>query len=97
MNSEGISVTQLVDVTGQGVFQFRVEVATPSSDFKDIPFSHEYMLFGVDGDGRKLYASAWLDLESVLKEVERISTELKSRGKTVLVSSRVRSRVVDTL
>jgi hypothetical protein len=94
MDTHRISIAQLVDVTGQGVFRFRVEVAT-SCGLDGVPRNLSYSLDGLDEVGRELYVSAWLDLGVVLKEVERISEGLKACGKFFVVSSVVEARVVD--
>jgi hypothetical protein len=96
LESHRISVAQLVDTTGQGVFEFRVEVATVS-DLESIPRKLSYALCGVDEDGRQLYVSPWLDLSVVLKEVEYMSKELRACGQVFVVASDVKARVVDQL
>jgi hypothetical protein len=96
LDSHRISVAQLVDTTGQGVFRFRVEVAT-SCGLDGVPMRLSYTCDGVDDGGRELYVSPWLDLSVVLREVEYISEGLKACGKSFVVSSVVESRVVDQL
>lgn len=96
MDTHRISIVQLVDTTGQGLFEFRVEVATLAG-LESIPRNFNYAQCGVDGEGRELYVSPWLDLTTVLKEVEYISKELKSCGRTFMVTSNMRSRVIDQL
>jgi hypothetical protein len=56
-----------------------------------------YVPCGVDEDGNELYVSSWLDLRTVLREVEHVSEELKARGKTCVVARDVKARVVDQL
>ncbi len=96
LDAHRISIAQLVDVTGQGVFEFRVEVATLSG-LESIPGKLSYARCGVDDEGWELYVSSWLDLRTVLGEVELVSEGLKARGKTCVVASDVRSRVIDQL
>ena len=96
LESRCISVVQLVDTTGQGVFRFRVEVAT-SCGLDGFPGELSYERCGVDDEGRELYASPWLDLRVVLREVECISKGLRACGKSFAVSSCVEARVVDQL
>jgi hypothetical protein len=91
-----ISIVQLVDTTGQGVFMFRVEVAT-SCGLEDIPRRLSYRLDATDDRGRKLYVSPWLDLRVVLGEVEYISEGLRACGKPFVVSSVIEARVIDQL
>jgi hypothetical protein len=96
LDSHVISVAQLVDTTGQGIFRFRVEVATLPG-LKSIPGKLAYARCGVDNEGRELYVSSWFDLRTVLREVEHLSEGLKARGKTYVVTSNVKSRVADQL
>nr|MDO8100494.1 hypothetical protein [Candidatus Njordarchaeota archaeon] len=96
MCTHHISIAQLFDSTGEGIAEFRIEIAV-SEALEDIGSSYEYCQCGVDEEGRELYVSPWLNLKSVMEEVERISSELKLQGRDFAVSSVVRSRVVDTL
>jgi len=96
LDSHCISVVQLVDTTGQGVFRFRVEVAT-SCGLEDVPKKLSYSRCGVDDRGRELYVTPWLDFDAVLKEVEYISEGLKACGKSFVVSNVVEARVIDQL
>jgi hypothetical protein len=91
-----ISIAQQLDTTGEGIAEFRIEIAV-SGAFEDISSSYVYSQCGVDEEGRELYVSPWLNLKSVLEEVNRISSELKSQGKDFAVSRDMRSRVVDAL
>jgi len=91
-----ISIAQLLDTTGEGIAEFRVEIAV-SGAFEDISSSYGYYQWGVDEEGRELYVSPWLNLKSVLEEVKRMSSELKLHGRNFVVSSNMRSRVIDTL
>lgn len=96
MYTHYISIAQLLDTTGEGIAEFRIEIAV-SGTLEDISSSYEYSQCGVDEEGRELYVSPWLNLKSVLEEVKRISGELKLHGRDFAVSSDMRSRVVDTL
>jgi hypothetical protein len=96
LDAHCISIAQLVDTTGQGLFEFRVEVATPAG-LEGIPRNFKYTQCEEDEEGREIYVSPWLDLATVLREVECISKELKSCGRTFTVTSNVRSRVIDQL
>jgi hypothetical protein len=91
-----ISIAQLLDTTGEGIAEFRIEIAV-SGAFEDIGSSYLYSQCGVDDEGRELYVSPWLNLKNVLEETKRISSELKLRGKDFTVSSEVIGRVVETL
>jgi hypothetical protein len=96
LGTHHISIVQLVDTTGQGVFEFRVEIATPD-DLESIPRNFNYTQCGLDDEGREVYVSPWLDLTTVLKEVEFISRKLKLCGQTFIIASNMRSRVIDQL
>jgi hypothetical protein len=96
MDPHRISIAQLVDTTGQGVFRFRVEVAT-SCGLDGFPRKLSYERCEVDDEGRELYVSPWLDLRVVLEEVGYISKELRSCGQAFVVSDDVKARVVDQL
>jgi hypothetical protein len=91
-----ISIAQLLDTTGEGIAEFRIEIAV-SGVFEDIGSSYVYSQCGVDDEGRELYVSPWLGLKNVLEEVKWISSELELRGKDFIVSSEIIGRVVETL
>lgn len=91
-----ISLAQLLDTTGEGIAEFRIEIAVTGT-LGDFGSSYDYSNCGVDEEGRELYVSPWLDLKCVLDEVKRISSKLKQQGNDFAVSSSMRSRVVDIL
>jgi hypothetical protein len=91
-----ISIAQLLDTTGEGIAEFRIEIAV-SGTFEDISSSYEYCRCGVDDEGRELYVSPWLNLKSVLEEIKWLSSELRLHGRDFIVSSNIRGRVVETL
>jgi hypothetical protein len=91
-----ISLAQLLDTTGEGIAEFRIEIAIAGM-LEDVGSSHVYSRCGFDDEGRELYVSPWLSLRSALEEIKRVSSELKLHGRDFTVSSSMRSRVVDTL
>jgi hypothetical protein len=91
-----VSIAQLLDATGEGIAEFRVEISV-TGVLEDLGTSYSYSQCGFDEEGRKLYVSPWLNLKNALQEVERISCELKLHERAFTISSSMRSRVVDIL
>jgi hypothetical protein len=91
-----ISIAQLLDTTGEGIAEFRIEIAVTGM-LENVGSSCGYSRCGFDDEGRELYVSPWFSLRSALDEVKRVSSELRLHGRDFMVSSSVRSRVVDIL